>query len=434
MHRSWIGLILLFTCAVSAQELPRRNSFGATVNPDPQGVQVSIVVPGSPAAQGGLRVGDVITAVGMHAISTSADFVQTVRSASASTPLTVSVLRMGKRDQLEVSLVPVAKESDPRVDTVYSSISIAGSLRRTLVSTPKGATGRLPAVLLIGGIGCYSVDNPADPNDVYRRLAHDLSKAGLIVMRIEKSGIGDSQGTPCFETDFNSETQMYAAGLAALEKEPHVDPDKIFLFGHSIGTLIAPRLAVKNSVAGIVIAEAAGINWFEYELANLRRQSVLGGDTPTETDDLLRSKEVCMHRLLIEHQPEESIESSMPECKKRNSYPVAAPYMQQVAALNVAEPWSQVRVPVLAVYGTADFVTAEAEHQRIVDIVNTGHPNAATLILIQGMDHHLEIMGTPQHAYELRVEQHKDGPYAGDLSDQVAKWLCAHAECKPAAI
>jgi hypothetical protein len=252
-------------------------------------------------------------------------------------------------------------------------------------------------------------------------------------MRIEKSGIGDSQGTPCFETDFDSETEMYVAGLAALEKTAHVDPDKVFLFGHSIGTLIAPRLAVKDSVAGIVVAEAVGINWFEYELANLRRQSVLGGDSPAQTDDLLRSKEVCMHRLLIEHQSEESIETSMPECKKRNSYPVAAPYMQEVMLLNVAEPWTQVRVPVLAVYGTADFVTAETEHQRIVDIVNRANPNSATLTLIQGMDHHLEIMGTPQRAYEQRVEQHKDGPYAEDLSDQVAKWLCAHAACKPAA-
>ena len=433
MRRCWICLILLFTCAGSAQELPRRNSFGAAVNPDPQGIRVSTVVAGSPAAQAGLRVGDVIIAMGTRAISNSADFLQTLRSALAATPLTIAILRADVRQQLEVTLEPVAEESDPRVDTIYSAISVGGSLRRTLISMPKGASRRLPAVLLIGGIGCYSVDNPADRNDPYRRFARDLSKAGLIVMRIEKSGIGDSQGTPCFETDFDSETEMYVAGLAALEKTAHVDPDKVFLFGHSIGTLIAPRLAVKDSVAGIVVAEAVGINWFEYELANLRRQSVLGGDSPAQTDDLLRSKEVCMHRLLIEHQSEESIETSMPECKKRNSYPVAAPYMQEVMLLNVAEPWTQVRVPVLAVYGTADFVTAETEHQRIVDIVNRANPNSATLTLIQGMDHHLEIMGTPQRAYEQRVEQHKDGPYAEDLSDQVAKWLCAHAACKPAA-
>jgi alpha-beta hydrolase superfamily lysophospholipase len=433
MHRGWICFIVLFTGAVSAQNLPRRNAFGATINPDPQGVRVSMVVAGSPAAQAGLRVGDLITATGTRVISSSKGFLEAVRSAPASTPFIVSILRADVRQQLDVRLVPVAKESDERVDTTYSAISVGGSLRRTLVSMPKGATGRLPAVLLIGGIGCYSVDNPADHNDSYRKFAHDLSEAGLIVMRVEKSGIGDSQGIPCLETDFNSETEMYAAGLAALEKTDHVDPDEVFLFGHSIGTLIAPRLAEKNSVAGIIVAEAAGINWFEYELANLRRQSVLGGDSPVQTDNLLRSKEVCMHRLLIEHQPEESIDSSMPECKKRNSYPVNATYMQQVAALNVAEPWTQVRVPVLAVYGTADFVTAEADHQRIVDIVNTAHPNAATLIVIQGMDHHFEIMGTPQRAYEQRVEQHKDGPYAGDLSNQVAKWLCAHAACKPAA-
>jgi hypothetical protein len=175
-----------------------------------------------------------------------------------------------------------------------------------------------------------------------------------------------------------------------------------------------------------------GINWFEYELANLRRQSALSGDSQTRADDLLRSKEVCMHRLLIEHQPEATIESSMPECKKRDAYPVDAPYMQQVAALNVAEPWTKLSVPVLTLYGTADFVTAEAEHQRIVDIVNSTHPGTATLTLITGMDHHLEIMGTPQRAFEERVNQHKDGPYAEDFSVEVAKWLCAHASCRPA--
>ena len=433
MNRCWTWLFLLFTCAVGAQELPRRNSFGAAVVPDAHGVSVTAVVAGSPAANAGLQVGDVITIMGTRSISTPADFVLSARSAPASMPLSVSVLRGGKPEQLLVALVPVSRESDPRVDTLYSAIEVAGSLRRTLITIPKGATGRLPAVLLIGGIGCYSVDNPADLNDPYRALSHDLSRAGLIVMRIEKSGIGDSQGSPCFETDFDADSQMYAAGLAALLTTPHVDPAKVFLFGHSIGAVIAPRLAAKIAVAGVVVAEAVGINWFEYELANLRRQSVLGGDSPAQTDDLLRSKEVCMHRLLIERQPEASIESTMPECKKRNSYPVDAPYMQQVAVLNIAEPWSKLSVPLLAIYGTADFVTSEAEHDRIVNIVNGEHPNSAEVTLIQGMDHHLEIMGTPERAYEQRVTQHNDGPYAEDLSVQVTKWICAHASCQPAA-
>lgn len=428
-----IGLLLLVTCALSSQELPRRNSIGVAVEPTAHGVRVSAIVAGSPAAKGGLQAGDVITAVGTHAISSLEDFLWTVRSAAPYVPVPVTIQREGVTKELEVNLVPLARESDPEVETVYSAIEVAGSLRRTLITIPKGASGRLPAVLLIGGIGCLSIDNPADLNDPYIALSHDLSRAGLIAMRIEKSGIGDSQGAPCFNTDFDSESEMYAAGLASLLSNSRVDPTKVFLFGHSIGTLIAPRLALNNSVAGVVVAETIGIDWFEYELATWRRQSVLDGDTPTQTDQLLRSKEVCMHRLLIERQSEESIEDLMPECKRRNLYPVEALYMQQVAALNIAEPWAKVHVPVLVVYGTADFVTAEAEHQRIVDIVNGSHPDSAELKIIEGMDHHLEIMGTPERAYQQRVTQHKDAPYAEELSRDIANWLCAHAACKPPA-
>src|SRR5271156_5248924 len=141
MNRCWPWLFLLFTCAAGAQELPRRNSFGAAVVPDAHGVSVTAVVAGSPAANAGLQVGDVISMMGTHSISTPADFVLSARSAPAS-PLSVSVLRGGKPEQLLVALVPVSRESDPRVDTLYSAIEVAGSLRRTLITIPKGATGR----------------------------------------------------------------------------------------------------------------------------------------------------------------------------------------------------------------------------------------------------------------------------------------------------
>lgn len=136
-----------------------------------------------------------------------------------------------------------------------------------------------------------------------------------------------------------------------------------------------------------------------------------------------------MHRLLIDRESESAIESTMPECTLRNSYPVAAPYMQEVAALNIAEPWSRINVPVLVLYGTADFVTAEAEHRRIVDMVNAARPGSVSFQILQGMDHHLELMGTPQEAYDRRVKRHEDGPYAKELSIDVLAWLCARTSC-----
>jgi alpha-beta hydrolase superfamily lysophospholipase len=393
------------------------------------GARVTAVIPDSPAAAAGLKVGDVVSVFGSHKIENSAGLVARVRAASVEDPIVVEVLRDKHPLTLSVQLIRAPKENDPAVETIYSSIDVDGSLRRTLVTVPKSVYGKLPGMLLIGGIGCYTVDNPNDPHDAYRFLAHDLARAGIVVMRVEKSGIGDSQGGPCFDTDFVHESHSYQVALDVLVADPHVDPSRVFLFGHSIGVLIAPRLALKKPTAGIIAADGVGVNWFEYELANLRRQSELDGDTPTQTDALMSSKELCMHRLLMDHQPESEIEKTNPECKQRNAYPVAAPYMQQVAALNIADPWTKVKAPVLAIYGTADFITAESDHRRIAAIVNAQHPGSAQVRLIEGMDHHLEQMGTPQLAYDARVKHHKGGPYAEELSGALSAWICSRAQC-----
>jgi hypothetical protein len=136
-----------------------------------------------------------------------------------------------------------------------------------------------------------------------------------------------------------------------------------------------------------------------------------------------------MHRLLIERDAESDIEKTNPACKEHNLYPAPAVYLQQVAAQNIVEPWIRFSKALLAIYGTADFVTVEADHQRIVDIVNATHPDSATLKVIDGMDHHLEVGGTQQQDYDLRVVQHGSGPYDEGLSKVVLEWLCAREIC-----
>jgi uncharacterized protein len=437
--RSFAGVAAAVLCPLisictNANELPRRPVFGASVLANPAGVRVDYVSPGGPADLSGLKIGDIIKSLANHPVSLPADFIAVVRATPAGQPAPLEIVRAGAPKVLTVTLQPAPKETDPDVDTIYSAITVDGTLRRTLITIPRtkmppANPQKLPALLLVGGIGCFSVDNPNDPYDAYRYLAHDLTRAGVVVMRVEKSGVGDSQGAPCFNTDFNAEAASYKIALDALRGDPHVDPRRVFLFGHSIGSIIIPRLAQESSVAGLIFAEGVGRNWFEYELWNLRRQAELAGDSPAEIDATLQSKEVCMHRLLVEHQSESDIEHDMPECKTRNKYPVADAYIQEVAALNIADSWTHIAVPVLGVYGTGDFVTAEADHRRIVAIVNANHPGTATLHTIDGMDHHLGAAGLPQAAYDLRIKDHKETPYEKQLSAEVTRWLCSQTQC-----
>jgi pimeloyl-ACP methyl ester carboxylesterase len=252
-------------------------------------------------------------------------------------------------------------------------------------------------------------------------------------MRVEKSGVGDSQGPPCRNVDFTSESESYAIALDALKRDPHVDPNRVYLFGHSIGSVIAPRLALQNRVAGIIVAEAVGRDWPEYELRNLRRQLELGGSPPAEVDQSLIEKAACMQRLLVEKEPEAQIERSMPSCKAPNSvYPVTAAYVQQVVPLNIIQPWTQLALPVLAIYGASDFVTEEADHRRIVDVVNGAHPGTAILKIIDGMDHYLGTVATQKASLD-NAQNATPEPYDAELSRTVVAWLCGSQATKNAA-
>jgi pimeloyl-ACP methyl ester carboxylesterase len=407
----------------AALMLPRHAVFGAAVAHKPAGLTVMRVIPASGAASAGVEAGDVIVSVDGAPTADVAAYLAEIHRLHGGQRVTVALKRSGQAIALEVTLGRPLDESDADVTTTYGAIFVDGSLRRTLVTIPKGAAKPAPAMLFLGGIGCFSVDVAADPQDPYLRLAHDLSRAGFVTMRVEKSGVGDSQGPPCRSVDFAGEERSYAAAFAALRADARVDPKRVYLFGHSIGTIIAPRLAQSQRVAGLIVAEAVGRDWFEYELRNARRQLELGGSLPAQTDAALADKYRCMYRLLVTKESESAIEAQAPACKDANGvYPVDAAYVQEVAAVNVIASWTKLKAPVLVLYGTSDFVTEAEDHIRIVAVVNAAHPGSAIFAQIDGMDHLLYRAASPKAALAA-FENGSAREYDADLSKTIVAWL-----------
>jgi Aspartyl protease/PDZ domain/Serine aminopeptidase, S33 len=411
------------TLASPLPALPRHGVLGAAVAQSPGGVSVSAIVPRSAAAQAGLHTGDTIRAVNGTPVASVAEFLSALHDLHAGQRVLIDVGRNGQQLQLSAILEAPSDESEPGIVTQYGTIVVDDSLRRTLLTMPASLTAPAPAVLLIGGIGCYSVDVAANPQDAYMHLTHDLARTGFVTMRLEKSGVGDSQGPPCRNVDFEGETRGYVAALAALQRAPHVDPARLYLLGHSIGTIIAPRLALSNRVAGIVVLEAVGSDWPEYEIRNLRRDLELDGESPPAVDEALIEKAQCLQRLFFENQSEAEIERSLPSCRVHNGiYPVSAAYMQEVAHLNIIEPWTRLGIPVLAVYGISDFETELADHERIVGVVNASHPQSATLAVLPAMSHGLGRAASDKAA-ETDDTRGTLEPYDTDLSRIIIAWL-----------
>ena len=53
------------------------------------------------------------------------------------------------------------------------------------ILTRPQAEGKYPAVFVIGGLGCYSLDN-LKPGDAYYELFNRLSQHGFVTMRVDK--------------------------------------------------------------------------------------------------------------------------------------------------------------------------------------------------------------------------------------------------------
>lgn len=426
--------------ATRGGELPRRGFVGVQVGPVPedvrarlrltaaQGLVVVRVVAGSAAAEAGLAEGDVILEAAGKPVGSAEEYVAVVQRLYGGDRLTLTVLRGGQRLSLTATLKPRPFESSPDFEVLYRSVETAQGRRRVIVTRPK-AQGKLPAVLMVGGIGCYSLDNMS-PEGAYGRILYGLTLKGFATMRVEKTGMGDSEGPPCMspQADLRLEVAGYVAGLRALKSYDFVDPARVFIVGHSIGGIVGPLVAVEEPVRGLVAAETIGTDWFEYELENFRRQTLLANVPYDETERRARQARACKQRLLVEKQTPEQILKDAPGCSDYVQSPAPYTYMQQLADLNLAEVWKKAGAPALLIYGTSDFLTSAEEHEYLRDMLNSFRPGTAAYVRVEGMGHGFERAASQREYFESRRGGGTAPPELhAQVFDEIARWLTTNS-------
>ncbi len=131
---------------------------------------------------------------------------------------------------------------------------------------PTGATQPLPVLVLIHGSGHNDMNETLseDGKSEFVPIAQAAARAGYAVMRFNKRGVVDvgpvltkdqSQLDP--PKPFQQIMKDAATVVRLTAKSPVVDPKRIFLLGHSEGTVVASNLAA--SPAKYRIAKPAGV-------------------------------------------------------------------------------------------------------------------------------------------------------------------------------
>jgi pimeloyl-ACP methyl ester carboxylesterase len=267
--------------------LPRRPFLGVAL----EGRRIVRVAPGSCADRAGLVPGDEL-------LSEIGPTVQTTRG--------------------EVIVEPRPLEEG----ALYDHVSIAGARLRTITRKPENPWG---SVLYLPGISPATIE--AFPN--VRALCTAWTDAGLVTMRVDRRGSGDSEGPPA---DFAAEVEGARAAFDALSPP-------VFVFGHSVGGMVAPLL--DRPARGTIVYGTASTRWRACLEASTRRQ--LRGRSLAEIEAALAAQR---EGLLVgdERSPE---------------------FHAQLDGVDLVAAWRRIDHPVLVLHGELDRVVGDEEARAI---------------------------------------------------------------------
>ncbi|HEX2223506.1 MAG TPA: alpha/beta hydrolase [Thermoanaerobaculia bacterium] len=425
------------TSSANPPDLLRRSAYlGAALAPptgSAAGAQVVRVVDGTAAQQAGLKVGDRVLSINGKLLDNGPDFYRTYNALRGGDKARFEILRDGQVFTRDITLPERPKERHEGLDTEYGSVlTDRGHRVRTIVTKPQGATGKLPALLLVNWLSCESAEWPLGANSGHSKLIHGVAKeSGFVMMRVDRPGVGDSAGPACADTDFEMELAGWRAALKALKKHPAVDPDRVFLFGVSNGGGVAPLVTQTDpaeKVAGYVVTGGWMKTWLEHMLEHERRRLRLTGSTPAEINERMRGYGE-LYTLYLERKmtPAEVIRErphlaplwyDAPE----HQYGRPAAFYHQLQGLNLAAAWDKVDVPVLVIYGEYDWIMSREDHVMIAELVNKNHPGKARYVEVPKMDHLFHLNESQQKSFD----DYNSGTFDASLIPLITGWLQQH--------
>jgi dienelactone hydrolase len=135
-------------------------------------------------------------------------------------------------------------------DLTVGTLALPGKL-----TMPRGA-GPFAAVVLVHGSGASDEDERVGPVAPFHDLAVGLASRGVAVLRYQKRTFAhpDTFKPPARFTVREETIDDARAAVAILAATDKIDRKRIFVLGHSLGAMLAPRIAEHEPhVAGLVI-------------------------------------------------------------------------------------------------------------------------------------------------------------------------------------
>ncbi len=420
-------LIVFSTVHINAQLLGRRTSWEAKIegpNGSVPGAKIIALNTNSPLQKAGFLMDDIIIEVDGILLKDDEVWSEISYGLRANKATNIKALRDGQVFEATVEFNPLEQEKHAGIDTYYEEITSSyGITQRTIITKPK-KPGRQPAIVLIGGLSCSSIETyPGRKGNWVQTIKDLVEKSGMVVMRIEKPGVGDSEGD-CGQSDFITDIEGYKAAIKNLKTKPYVDSSRIVVYGSSMGSALAPFLANEFNLAGVISDGTFFKTWYEHMLEIERRILQFQGNSESQIVEKLNKYYIPLYYgMLIQKKTYQQVVNEYPALSEYNYHSAAhmygrpVAYYQQLQEFDLAGQWEKVKVPVRILRGTHDWIMSSFDNKMIVEVLDrVGHKDHL-LYEYPGLDHWNTIHESPKNSFEG-----KEGVWDPGTINLIIKW------------
>ena len=293
---------------------------------------------------------------------------------------------------------------------------------------PEG-NGPFPAVIILGGSGPWDRNGDEDAgrvealeeagqpvfavNSTYRDIAEALSREGIVTLRYDKRGIGNSTGDG---GDFPEPSlRDLRAAVEFLRGDPAVDPNRMALVGHSLGGLWALMEAAQDpDIAAICLMATPARLYSEVIVEQIEGMMTLQGANETEIAAIVtQQREIYAQIRSGQLDPAVFPEPTRSELE----------FLKAIMDIAGADYAKQIRCPALILQGDRDLFTVIPEEAEVLkEAFNEGGNEEVELVLFADLDHVFRpTAGEPS----LNLYYEDRGPVDAEVVDTVIDWMKA---------
>ncbi|TDF34969.1 PDZ domain-containing protein [Alteromonadaceae bacterium M269] len=419
-------ILLTFTVQTSAEELKRRASWQATFLPTENiGMAVKTINAESPLAQAGIEVGDIVLSVDNQLIEGNHQWYDITDNLTAGRDVALRVKRESKVMSISLNFPPLPLEQHSGITTEYGVIeNDYGVRQRTIVTYPTNAKTQLPAIFMLQGLSCSSIESlPNRTSNYIKLLTQIVRQSDMLVMRVEKPGLGDSEGE-CSKTDFKQEINGYERTLQTLMDDERVDAKRIIIYGNSMGSALAPYFVNKYDLNGLISDGTFFRSWFEHMLEIERRIKVMQGLSQSDITQQMNQAYIPLYYgMLIQKQSYADLIQNNPLLAQYNyhglqhMYGRPMSYYHQVQDFDFAGEWQKVKAPVRIRRGQYDWIMSESDNHMIVETLKKAGNTNVELAIIPKLDHWATLHESPDNSFNG-----KPGTWDPATANLIVKW------------